>query len=168
MMTETAQLDNPQASVSIGRPRNLSHLAIGVSDMDASIRFYRDVIGLLVAIDRIEEVNRPEFSTRRRGVYLRWAEGDDSTFIVLDQTLDRTGPPNAAKKMFELGIHHYGFWVDDVDAIIERGRAMNCTIVMEPTGETDSSWYGETTTQPIRAALLEDPDGNIVQLDQRC
>jgi hypothetical protein len=37
---------------------------------------------------------------------------------------------------------------------------------MEPV-ETDSIAYGEPSGKMIRSALLRDPDGNIIQLDQR-
>jgi len=36
-------------------PRNLSHVAIGVRDMDTSVAFSRDVVGLDVTFDDTEE-----------------------------------------------------------------------------------------------------------------
>ena len=35
--------------------RNVSHIAIGVRDMDRSLRFWTDVVGLHVTLDTIEE-----------------------------------------------------------------------------------------------------------------
>jgi catechol 2,3-dioxygenase-like lactoylglutathione lyase family enzyme len=147
-------------------PHNLSHLAIGVSDMDASLVFYRDVLGLKLVVDKIEVMTRPEFRTERRGCYLRWAQGDDEAFIVLDQTLDSTKPRGAAKPLFEIGCHHFGFWVEDVDTIVERARAAGQKVHMAPI-DTDSGGYGEPAGRPIRVAMLSDPDGNFVQIDQR-
>lgn len=148
------------------RPRNLSHIGIGVSDMDASLEFYCGVIGLAVAVDHIEDMKHPEFRTYRRGVYLRWADGDDDAFIVLDQTLGDAGDRGSPKKLFEIGPHHFGFWVDDVDAVVARAKAGGHPVLIEPlTG--DSAGYGEPAGRPIRVSMLKDPDGNFVQLDQR-
>ena len=147
-------------------PRNISHLAIGVSDMEASLTFYCQVIGLQLAVDKIEVFSLPEFKTERRGCYLRWSGEDDSAFIVLDQTLNSDRPRGGAKPLFDIGVHHFGFWVDDVDAIIARARSSGHTVVMDPV-EADSQDYGEEAGRQIRAALLKDPDGNVVQLDQR-
>ncbi|MCX7865267.1 MAG: VOC family protein [Novosphingobium sp.] len=150
-----------------GRPRNFSHLAIGVSDMDAALAFWRDTIGLEVSKDVIEDFREiPGFSTYRRGVYLRWAQGDDEAFLVLDQTLGDHGDRGRPKELFTIGMHHFGFWVDDTDAIVKRAREAGYAVVIEPrTG--DSKDYGEEGGRAIRTAFIRDPDGNIVQLDQR-
>ena len=58
-------------------------------------------------------------TTRRRGVYLREKEGADEPFVVLDQSL--TNPyEGAPTPLFQIGVHHFGFWVDDLDAIAAR------------------------------------------------
>jgi catechol 2,3-dioxygenase-like lactoylglutathione lyase family enzyme len=149
------------------RPSNFSHIAIGVSDMDASLAFYRDTIGLDVSKDVIEDFREiPGFSTHRRGVYLRWAEGDGEAFLVLDQTLSDHGDRGRPKELFTIGVHHFGVWVDDTDGIVVRARKAGYPVVIEPsTG--DSKDYGEDAGRPIRTAFIRDPDGNIVQLDQR-
>ena len=153
----------PQA---VPKPRNLSHIAVGVSDMDASLAFYCDVIGLEVAVDHIEDMRHPRFKTYRRGVYLRWSGGDDDAFVVLDQTLGEHGDRGRAKQLFEIGTHHFGFWVDDVDAIVARARVAGHPVLIDPL-DSDSGGYGEPPGRPIRVSMLKDPDGNHVQLDQR-
>jgi catechol 2,3-dioxygenase-like lactoylglutathione lyase family enzyme len=146
--------------------RAVSHVAVGVTDMDRALRFYRDALGLSVSLDATEDFQGigeiP--AARRRGVYLRWRDGGDESFIVLDQhDRDTSAVP---RRFYELGIHHYGFWVTDVDAIVARAKALGEDVMVEPV-ETDSLAYGEPSGRTIRSALLRDPDGNIVQLDQR-
>jgi catechol 2,3-dioxygenase-like lactoylglutathione lyase family enzyme len=153
-------------SMESARPRNLSHLAIGVRDMDASLNFYRDVIGLSVGADLVEDFSDGPMGLVRRAAYLRWSEGDAEAFIVLDQTLRGPAPTGEAKPLFDIGLHHFGFWVDDVAAIVGRAKAAGVGIVMEPFG-SDSVAYGEAAGRPILAAMLKDPDGNVVQLDER-
>jgi catechol 2,3-dioxygenase-like lactoylglutathione lyase family enzyme len=149
------------------QPRNLSHVAIGVRDMDRSIGFYRDVVGLDVTFDGVEEFRNAdgEIISRRRGVYLRWDDDPYAPFVVLDQPFDRerTGAP---KRIGELGLHHFGFWVDDVEPIAARARAADVDFFLGPA-DSDTSEYGEPPGSPMRMLLLHDPDGNVVQFDQR-
>jgi catechol 2,3-dioxygenase-like lactoylglutathione lyase family enzyme len=148
-------------------PRNLSHVAIGAREMDRSVAFYRDVVGLEVTFDGVEEFRGAdgEIMLRRRGVYLRWSHDPDAAFVVLDQPFDRerTGE---VKRVGELGLHHVGFWVDDVDAVAERASHAGAPFFLGPA-DADSREYGEPAGAPMRMLLLHDPDGNVVQFDQR-
>src|SRR5688500_7015566 len=121
--------------------RNISHIAIGVRDMETSLKFYRDVLGLKVSADRIEEFPQAEGEepARRRAVFLRWEERPHATYILLDQQLtkERMGQPKA---IYEAGIHHFGFWVDDIKSVMERARAsdLEITIINEDYVGSDS------------------------------
>jgi catechol 2,3-dioxygenase-like lactoylglutathione lyase family enzyme len=147
--------------------KNISHIAIGVRDMDASLPFWTDVVGLHVSLDATEEFTMDGRLTRRRGVYLREQEGANEPFIVLDQglTTPYEGEPTP---LFQIGVHHFGFWVDDLDAIWARARAAAVTIVTEPSqGGVDTPAYGEPSGGRVRSMFVRDPDGNTVQFDQR-
>ncbi len=147
--------------------RAFSHVAVGVRDMERSLLFYRDVIGLEVSADQIEKF--PGFAgsepIERRGVYLRWKGGPEASFLVLDQQLSRA-PFGQPPTLFAIGTHHFGFWVDDVDAIAERARAGGFGLLTQP-GNADSRDYGEPPGKQLRSCFLLDPDGNTVQVDQR-
>jgi lactoylglutathione lyase/glyoxylase I family protein len=145
----------------------LGHVAVGVEDMDRVLPFYRDVIGLEVRFDEVEvfepSENLPE--VRRRGVYLQYSSDPAAGFLVLDQQLSRE-PFGAPSEMFERGLHHFAFWVDDVDAVVTRAREHG----VEPfvaAMTVDSRLFGEPSGRQLRSALLRDPEGNVVQLDQR-
>jgi catechol 2,3-dioxygenase-like lactoylglutathione lyase family enzyme len=104
---------------------------------------------------------------RRRGVYLREREGPDEPFVVLDQQLSRP-PDGSPKPLFQVGIHHFGFWVDDIDSIHDRAKAAGVTVLTEPSERgADSTTYGEPPGRLVRAMFVNDPDGNVVQFDQR-
>jgi catechol 2,3-dioxygenase-like lactoylglutathione lyase family enzyme len=147
--------------------RAISHVAIGVRDMDRALRFYRDALGLRVKLDTIEEL--PGFAgsdaRKRRAAYLGWSEGPHESFVVLDEPL--TNPPyGEPAKLFQTGIHHYSFWVDDMAAIVARVRAGDFEVLFEP-GLGDTVAYGEAPGGKVLSTFLRDPDGNYVQLDQR-
>jgi catechol 2,3-dioxygenase-like lactoylglutathione lyase family enzyme len=147
--------------------RAVSHVAIGVRDMERSLRFYRDALGLRVKLDTIEEL--PGFSgaqaRKRRAVYLGFAEGPDASFVVLDQPLS-VEPQGEPARLFQTGIHHFSFWVDEIEAIVARVRAAGFEALFDP-GVADSVAYGEPPGGKILSTFLRDPDGNYVQLDQR-
>lgn len=147
--------------------KNVSHVAIGVRDMDRCLPFWTDVVGLHVSLDAIEEFTVGGEPYRRRGVYLREREGRDEPFVVLDQQLSAP-PQGSAKPLFDIGVHHFGFWVDDIDAIAARARAAGVEIITEPSERgADTATYGEPPGGFVRGMFLRDPEGNVVQFDQR-
>jgi catechol 2,3-dioxygenase-like lactoylglutathione lyase family enzyme len=148
----------------------VSHIAVGVRDMDVALGFYRDVLGLRVTADKIEEFPQGpgQDPAKRRAVYLRWLDGAHASFIVLDQqiTHDVEGEP---AQLFQMGCHHFAFWVDDLDAMMERVRDAGVTVIMgggDGPG-ADTTMYGEPPGGFVRSVFLRDPEGNYVQLDQR-
>jgi catechol 2,3-dioxygenase-like lactoylglutathione lyase family enzyme len=148
----------------------VSHIAVGVRDMDVALSFYRDVLGLRVTADKVEEFSQGEGQppAKRRAVYLRWIDGPHASFIVLDQqiTNEIVGEP---AKLFQLGVHHFAFWVDDLDAMMAEVREAGVAVVLgggDGPG-ADTTMYGEPPGGRVRSAFLRDPEGNYVQLDQR-
>jgi catechol 2,3-dioxygenase-like lactoylglutathione lyase family enzyme len=148
----------------------VSHIAVGVRDMEVALGFYRDVLGLRVTADKIEEFSQGpgQPPAQRRAVYLRWIDGPHASFIVLDQqiTNDIKGEP---AQLFQMGVHHFAFWVDDLDAMMARVREAGIAVVLgggDGPG-ADTTMYGEPPGGFVRSAFLRDPEGNYVQLDQR-
>jgi catechol 2,3-dioxygenase-like lactoylglutathione lyase family enzyme len=149
--------------------RAASHIAIGVREMERSLSFYRDFLGLRVAVDRTE--NLPDHSGEnpnaysRRAVYLRWADGPDETFIVLDQQLSEA-PRGEPTPLFQIGVHHFALWVDDLNPFIDALRARGEDIFRGPNNSGGPA-MGEPEGSHVLTVLMKDPDGNVVQLDQR-
>ncbi len=143
--------------------RNTSHIAIGVSNMEQSLTFYRDILGLRVSLDDPQENPGGALPKPRHGVYLRWDDGPDATFIVLSENQPVSG---GALSLNQVGIHHFAFWVDDLEATFEKVRAAGVPIVMPPT-TFDSVAYGEESGRQVLTTLFKDPDGIVLQLDQR-
>ncbi len=146
---------------------NVSHVAIGVRDMDRTLRFYRDIVGLEVRQDAIEEFGGVdgEPGVKRRGVYLKWSDDRYAPFLVLDERQDLVAP-GGPKNLYDFGIHHFGFWVDDVNAVADKARAAGVEFIYGPS-DADTSTYAEPEGGTIRLLLIRDPEGNVVQLDER-
>jgi len=154
------------------KAKGISHVAIGVSNMERSLHFYRDLLGLRVLRDDPQEntggmpalFHDPQRGQQRRGVYLRWQDGPDAAFLVLSE--HPGAPSGTAIKLDQVGIHHFSFWVEDLQAAYERVQAAGVPILLPPTvGDTGA--LGEPPGGKMLSTLFQDPDGIIVQLDQR-
>lgn len=150
----------------------VSHLAFGVTDMERSLAFYRDLLGMRVVSDREHRVAPSamyadsESATRRRVVQLTWGDGEgspDDPFLVLSTFPVRSG---GALKLDQVGIHHIALWARDLHGVAARLADAGVTFVMEPT-EVDARGYGGQKGESVLTCLFEDPDGIIVQLDER-
>lgn len=144
----------------------LSHIAIGVTDMERSLRFYRDVLGLVVTVDR-SEVRGGENPKNRRACYLRWTRGAGSSYVVLDQRLDPP-PFGQPAELFQVGVHHVSFFTTDIEAVLERAVVAGVKVwgsgrVGQGDGPANAEPDGEHVVKTI---LMLDPDGTIVQFDQ--
>src|SRR5262245_36141454 len=111
-----------------------SHVAVGVSDMERALVFYRDLVGLRVTLDTIEggEGDGMIGANRRRAVYLRNEDGPHAFFVVLDQQLDRE-PFGSPPRILQLGTHHFSFWMDDVQDTFDRMVAEGFRPILRPT-----------------------------------
>ena len=144
----------------------VSHIAVGVTDMDRSLVFYRDVLGLSVTADWQQEFT--DFTNgqqvRRRTAWLRWGVGAHQSALTLDH-VEAPKPSDRRAELFDLGTHHFSFWVDDIDVVIARAKAGGFSVVYPHTADTKD--YGEEAGGKIRSVFMRDPDGNFVQADQR-
>jgi catechol 2,3-dioxygenase-like lactoylglutathione lyase family enzyme len=138
--------------------------------MERSLHFYRDLLGLRVTLDdpnenpggMLQTVSGSQQPTRH-GVYLRWEDGPDATFIVLSENRPTSGE---AIGLNQVGIHHVAFWVDDLEETYEKLKAAGVPIVLPPK-VFDTVAYGEPPGGKVMTTLFKDPDGIVIQLDQR-
>lgn len=115
----------------------LAHVCFIVSDLDASTKFYTEVLGFTHAFDFTNEQGE------RFGVYLKVGR---RTFVELFQ-----GDPAARAE--GQSYQHFCLEVDDFDRTVEALRARGAKITDVSLG-LDKSWQ----------AWLEDPDGNRMEL----
>ncbi len=119
----------------------LEHVNLTVSDLDRSIAFYTGLLGLRVRWRR-------EAGEDQAAAHV----GDDRYYIAMFQS----APGSAASVVdYErVGLNHFGFVVDDLDAARERLLALGAT----PHHEADY--------EPGRRLYFLDPDGIEVELVQ--
>ncbi len=119
--------------------KGLAHVCFIVKDLESSITFYRDKLGMAPGFDFIDEKGK------RFGVYLHVG---GRSFLELF-----AGQPEPAAK--QQAYKHLCLEVDDLLATVTtlRGRGVE---VSEPKLGSDHSWQ----------AWIADPDGNRMELHQ--
>ena len=139
------------------------HVGITVADLQRSIKFYRDVLGL--RLDRVE----PPHSTRGRklGVpeavieiaIMKYGEKDS---IELIQYISPEPPNEFGAPVNAIGQQHICFRVDNIKKEIERLKAQGVEFV----GGDD---YEENTYGPLKGLkwiYFKDPDGTNLEIQE--
>ena len=140
--------DTPTYSLHPSEPR-WTHIALRVSDIDATIAWYEQYTPL-VLIDRRED-------DQGYGAWLGMPGETNNPFIlVLAQFFPDKDPFAAAPKATLAPFAHLGIELpnkDDVDEVARKGEAGGC-LGMPPT----------MMPQPIGyICMLKDPDGNTIE-----
>ncbi|TLN23502.1 methylmalonyl-CoA epimerase [bacterium] len=99
----------------------INHVAIAVPDLEGSLSFWRDALGL--AVDHVEEVP----SQKSKVAFLPCG---DSEVELVNPTAEDTG---LAKFIAEKGggMHHLCFEVDDIDAMLAELKAKGVRLINE-------------------------------------
>lgn len=126
------------------RGDRLSVIILHVSDLEASLRFYRDLVGLALEPGVNEPADDPWIGGHH--AELSWREGAYLHFALFRVRQGRRPTAGA-----ELGLH-----VGDVYGVHERMVAAGVVVLHEPRKEP----WGIT-------ARYSDPDGNIVGVTSR-
>ena len=143
----------------------VSHIAVGVRDMDASLRFYRDLLGFEVVRDEVQSTQGTvlpalyqEPHDQRRVATLYWKNGSSTTQIEISlRTLDNRQRRDRSNEQNR--IHHYAFWVENLPQVYEELKAKGADFVVPPT-------VTKTKDGNFNSTFLRDPDGILVQLDE--
>jgi catechol 2,3-dioxygenase-like lactoylglutathione lyase family enzyme len=146
----------------VSSPR-IDHVSVTTSDVERSVAFYRDVLGLAVLGQG--EAGEPELSDllALANVRVRWAELD----LGAGQILELLEYRNPAGDPLEPtpnrpGATHLGLGVDDIASY--RARLASAGALISPDVVTlteDTEWKG------TRALYARDPDGVTIELVER-
>lgn len=150
--------------------RGVSHVAVGVRDMDRALGFYRDLLDLRVVLDEVQDIGGirafREGTARptRRVVHLVWQDGDWAPFIVLSEFrgVESGLPP----KLNHVGVNHFALWVDDLKERAAKLEKSGVKFVLTPS-EVGGPTYGGGKEEKVLTCIFEDPDGTLIQFDQR-
>ena len=92
----------------------MDHIAISVKDIEKTIAFYRDVIGMEKVFDREFDVHLAQLigieGTRARVVHMRL---NDSVIELFDYQYPKGREPRPEQLQSDYGLTHVGFAVED-------------------------------------------------------
>ena len=137
----------------------ITHVGIGVSNLERSLRFYRDLLGFTWEHELEVEGEPTDTLLRLRGTKLR-AEylTRDGVRIELLYFASPPAPSRPERPMNQYGLTHLSFRVTDMDAVLEALRAAG-ERVLEETVIRFPEWQSA-------ACMILDPDGQLIELVQ--
>ena len=145
------------------KAKAISHIAVCVRDLDKSLEFYRDILGMTVTMDAIPDTTGGSRSqtykhrrATRRVVHLGWAESEVPYLVM---TCHPGGQPDGAPiKLDQIGVSHFSFTVDDIMGLADElaGKGVEIPGGIEAFADAQGT---------VRAFYVLDPDGILVQFD---
>lgn len=145
------------------RNGNLHHVGLSVSDLERSVWFYRDLLGL--SVRERDEIKGGQFEilTGVVGPHVRIADLDfgNGRTLELTQYLAPTGSSVSLRPM-DAGHVHVGIEVDDIDLVYQRLVKAGIRLRSQPLTLEDAGpfWTGARVVHAL------DPDGLTVELVQ--
>ena len=119
----------------------LAHVAFLVSDREASLRFYRDALGLTPQFEMEDEEGRP---------WIQYLKIADRQFLELFCPHPGEAPGPAPDTYYR----HLCLECADLPAVVDTLRERGVAIDIEPHRGADGNWQ----------AWIHDPDGNRIEL----
>jgi catechol 2,3-dioxygenase-like lactoylglutathione lyase family enzyme len=147
-MTQARAAESSSATNPLVRPTGLDHANLHVRDVEASLRFYTEALGLELAevLDR-DSGGRPTF--------VELHAGEQTVFLMARP--DYRAPEDRHAR----GLNHLCFLIDstDPDALQAALRARGIAIRGTRRG-------GRGKRRPTFSVYVEDPDGHGIELEQ--
>ena len=137
----------------------LTHIGICVSDLQRSLRFYRELLGFRLEHELHVEGEPSDTLLRLRGVTLDAVYLQrDGVRIELLRFASPPAPPARSRSMHEHGLTHLSFRVADMDATLAALRAAGERVLEETVVRIPQF--------QAAACFVVDPDGQLIELVQ--
>lgn len=152
-------------------PLDLRRTTLVVSDMERSLAFYRDALGMAPLYDRMIYTPREATSVEsadiaRRLVFLRANDNFVGVLGLLEYQKPRKPVVDLTGTAFNTGTAVLVFNVQELEATFARARSVEGVVVLsEPDTVTYPSYDGKTTLSVV-VSTVQDPDGFTVELNQ--
>jgi catechol 2,3-dioxygenase-like lactoylglutathione lyase family enzyme len=140
----------------------MSHVAICVRNLDESLKFYRDLVGLQVVRDDLQDTSMMKLNgvyrdhhAQRRVANLQGGPRSNLPRLVISEHPGDAISGNPIM-LDEVGISHFSFTVPSLDELVQRFSAQG----LKPCGPQITGRRGTTNV------FFRDPDGILVQFDE--
>ena len=152
-------------------PIDLRRTTLVVADIDRSLEFYRNALGMTVVYDNKIRTPRSAASDEEaervsRLVFLQANDDFVGVLGLLEYQKPRKPEPVTASEPFAIGTTVKVFNLEDLKRQFERVRGISgVTIISEPSPRNYPSYDGKSTI-PVLVSIVTDPDGFVVELNQ--
>ena len=148
--------------------KGVSHIAICVADLEKSLEFYRDKLGLVVKMHTTQDMaqrpgaesaemyERPRRARTVANVYFDDPDSPQPFLVLTSHPAEEIG--GEPIKLDQKGISHISFGVSNVKAYSEELIAKGVPLAGTMEDFTDD-------TGNVRTIFVYDPDGILVQFD---
>ena len=149
--------------------KGVSHIAVCVADLEKSLEFYRDKLGLVVKMHTTQEMarrpgaesaemyERPRKARTVANIYFDDPDSPHPFLVLTSHPGDEVG--GEPIKLDQKGISHISFGVEDVKAYAEELISKGVPLAGSMEDFTDASGN-------VRTIFVYDPDGILVQFDE--
>jgi len=135
------------------------HVGITVTDLQRSLRFYRDLLGFSVIkemdecgvhIDNFSDLKNIDVRT------VKMAAADGSTIELLQYRSHPEGnEENRIKNITQIGCSHFALTVPDLPQLYSTLLEGGISVICEPQYSPDGN---------VRLTFCRDPDGTLIEL----
>ena len=135
----------------------IRHFGIVVTDIEKSLKFYRDLLGLEIKRDMLEEGKFIDTISGIKNVKVRTVKmaADDGYLIELLWYKSHPRKRRKNNDIYNIGASHHAFTVDNLDyeykRLKENGVKFNCPPQISPDGKA-------------KVVFCYDPDGAPIEL----
>ena len=142
----------------------VSHIAICVRDLDRSLAFYRDILGMRVDFDEVQDTTSGGLPSvyaharkTRRTVHVRYGPGETTPSLVLTSHPGED-PDGGPIKLDQVGISHLSFTVSNVSELA--GELTSKGVELAAPLDAFTAPDGR-----VSSIFVLDPDGILLQFD---
>jgi catechol 2,3-dioxygenase-like lactoylglutathione lyase family enzyme len=135
----------------------IRHTGIVINNLEKSLRFYRDILGLKVQRDMLEQGEFIDNISDLKNVEVRTIKmsADDGNLVELLWYKSHPREIRGAEEICSPGVSHLAFTVDDIDyqykRLKEEGVEFHCPPQISPDGKA-------------KVTFCHDPEGNLIEL----
>jgi catechol 2,3-dioxygenase-like lactoylglutathione lyase family enzyme len=152
-------------------PIDLRRTTLVVRDIDNSLRFYRDALGMRVVYDNLIRTPRTatDDTSAERSLRLVFVQANDDYVGIIGLLEYRKPlklPPQKLPDAFSIGTNVLLFNTLELDAAFARAKAVPGVMVIEAPVQTSYPGYNGGPPIPVMVSTLRDPDGFTVELNQ--
>jgi catechol 2,3-dioxygenase-like lactoylglutathione lyase family enzyme len=135
----------------------IRHIGIVVSDIDKALHFYRDLLGLTIEKDMLEQGPYIDRILNLHDVSVRTVKmaADDGNLVELLHFKSHSTVTDKIKEINVVGCSHVAFTVENLDEVYQ--RLLNEDIIFNSPPQYSPDDYA-------KVAFCKDPDGTLIEL----